>query len=170
MALIVVEQKKDFDGLDIKIIALMMSGRTSNDIADKLKRPLSTIQRRVRIIEEKGFVVFKPQLDYSKMGLKKGLLHVYLQGGDLRSAAEKLSNLAGVLSASVHLGNSDVILEFLFRESDEVVDLISKVKEQGGVEKVVWSQEVHRISKPLELEQYDHESQTVGTRGKLKKS
>lgn len=65
--------------------------------------------------------------------------------------AETLLDMKGVLSASVHLGNSDIVLEFVFGESNEVLDLISKVKHQESVEKVVWSEEVHKISKPIEF-------------------
>ena len=129
----------------------MLDSKNTTQIATSLERPLSTIQRRIRLIQEKGILNFEPRLDYSRLGLKKGLLHVYLNDGDLRMAAGKLLDLQGVVSASAHLGNSDIVLEFVFEDSGEVLELISTVKHLNGVQKVVWSEEVYTLSKPMKI-------------------
>lgn len=151
MPSVTVNQQKNIDSTDFKIINLLMAGQSSQQIAVKLRYPLSTVQRRIRVLREKDLVKFKPEVDYSRMGLKKGLLHVYLHDGNMDALAETLLDMKGVLSTSVHLGNSDIVLEFVFGGSNEVLDLISKVRHQESVEKVVWSEEVHRISKPIEF-------------------
>ena len=94
----------------------------------------------------------QPQLGIFALGLKKGLLHVYLDDGDIFASAESLSKLQGVQSAGVHIGNSDVVLEFLFRDSSEVLNLVSIVKKSEGVERVVWSEQVHVVRPPFRLE------------------
>lgn len=66
-------------------------------------------------------------------------------------AAEKFLDLQGVVSASAHLGNSDIVLEFVFEDSGEVLKLISTVKHLNGVQKVVWSEEVYTLSKPMKI-------------------
>ena len=102
-----------------------MQDRTSEQISYSLDKPLSNVQRRIRQIQEKGIVTMKLQVDLSALGLKKGLLHVYLDDGEFFASAQSLSKLQGVQSAAVHIGNSDVVLEFLFRDSSKILRLIS---------------------------------------------
>ncbi len=111
-------------------------------IAEELRTPLSTIQRRTRILLRSGYVnqIFQP--NYKKLGLKKGLLHVYLRTGDMKKVAEDLLTNDGVMSSGVHVGNSDLVEEFVYEDSEQLVDLISKVKTIDGVDRVVWSEEV----------------------------
>lgn len=72
---------------------------------------------------------------------------MYLKDGNPRVIAEKFLELPGVISAAGHIGNSDMLLEFVFRGSDEILQLISSVKNMNSVEKIVWSQEIFKISK-----------------------
>lgn len=138
---------------DLKIINLLLQSKSNQQIAEVLDRPLSTIQRRVKMIQQSGLVDFKPQLGYRSMGLDKGLLHVYLRDGDLYSAAEKLSKIDGVISANVHFGDSDVVLEYLYNDINDIVALTAMVKHEEGVDRVVWSHEVHTFSQAMELVQ-----------------
>jgi hypothetical protein len=85
--------------------------------------------------------MFQP--NYKKLGLKKGLLHVYLRTGNIKQAAEDLLSNDGIMSSAVHVGNSDVVGEFVYEDSEQLVDLISKVKELENVDRVVWSEEVY---------------------------
>jgi hypothetical protein len=131
---------------------LLTEGDDSKDIALKLKKPLSTVQRRIRTILEKRLVDAAPRLNYCALGIKKGLLHVYLQDGNYREAAERLAAIDGVISSSIHLGNSDIVLEFGFGDSNDVIALISQVKRLEGVEKIVWSEEVYSIKSQVQLQ------------------
>jgi hypothetical protein len=49
------------------------------------------------------------------------------------------------MSSAVHVGNSDIVGEFVYEDSEQLVDLISKVKELENIERVVWSEEVHLL-------------------------
>lgn len=51
----------------------------------------------------------------------------------------------GVLSASVHVGNSDIVSEFVYEDSEQLVDTISKIKHMDGVDRVLWSEEVYEV-------------------------
>jgi hypothetical protein len=51
----------------------------------------------------------------------------------------------GILSSSVHVGNSDVVGEFVYEDSDQLVDTISNKKHLDGVSKVLWSEEVSSV-------------------------
>lgn len=126
---------------------LLLEKQSSQQIAKRLKHPLSIVQRRIRVIYEQGFIANEPVLNYLRFGISKGLLHIYLQDGNPRASAEKLLELPGVISAAAHIGNSDILLEFVFKGPDQILKLISSVKHMDSVEKVVWSQEVFKISK-----------------------
>jgi signal transduction histidine kinase len=121
---------------------MMVLGLDNKNIAEELRTPLSTIQRRTRILLRSGYVNQLFQPNYKKLGLKKGLLHVYLRTGHIKRVAEDLLSNEGVMSSEVHVGNSDVVEEFVYEDSEQLVDLISKVKTIDGVDRVVWSEEV----------------------------
>lgn len=139
------------DELDIKILELMLTERESKNIASSLEKPLSTIQRRMRLLTNRGIIKMRAELDYSVLGLSTGLLHVYLHSGEIERAMEELLALNGITSTAAHIGNSDIVCNFVFRDGMEVMKLISKAKGIKGVDRVVWSQEIYAKTKPLEL-------------------
>jgi hypothetical protein len=70
------------------------------------------------------------------------MIHVYLADGNMRHTAEKIARLDGITSVSLHIGNSDIIGDFVYKDSDQIVDLIASIKKLEGVERTVWSEEV----------------------------
>src|SRR4051794_30308481 len=130
------------DKQDYRIINRMIQNADNKDISENLRIPLSTIQRRTRILIRDGYIrqVFQP--NYKKLGLKKGLLHVYVRTGNIKEMAEELLSSDGIMSAGIHVGNSDIVGEFVYEDSEQLVDLISHVKEVNSVDRVVWSEEV----------------------------
>jgi DNA-binding Lrp family transcriptional regulator len=134
------------DKIDYQILNLMMLGIDNKKISEQLRTPLSTIQRRTRILLRSGFVNLAFQPNYKKLGLKKGLLHVYLSNGNMKQVAEDLLSSDGIMSAGVHVGNSDIVGEFVYEDSEQLVDLISHVKEMDSVERVLWSEEVYLLA------------------------
>ena len=137
------------DRLDLELIPLLVNGLDSQDIAAKLDKPLSTVQRRKRILFDKGLLENRTIPNYKKLGFKRGLLHVYVSNGEAEAIGEKLATLKGIISASLHIGNSDLVGEFVYRDSMEILDLISSVKKINGVENTVWSEEVLEISRSV---------------------
>jgi nitrate reductase NapAB chaperone NapD len=73
------------------------------------------------------------------------LLHVYIKSGEIKESAEEISKLDGVLNSSVHVGNSDVVAEFVYEDSEQLIDTIIKIKRLENVERVLWSEEVFTI-------------------------
>ncbi len=132
----------EIDKTDIKIIDLMVLGKTNKQIATSLKIPLSTVQRRTRKIIEKEIVIQKLQLNYEKFGLRTGLIHIYIREGDLDETCKKVSEIEGITSIEVHIGNSDIIANLAYRESKNMLDAILKIKEMDGIDHVIWSERV----------------------------
>jgi Lrp/AsnC family transcriptional regulator, regulator for asnA, asnC and gidA len=133
------------DTIDLKLMDLLMSGYTARQSAQKLGKPVSTIQRRARLLVERGALKPTYELGYSKLGIKKGFLHVYMEDGNVSDTADNILKRDGMFSVGVHLGNSDIVGFFVFRDSREVLDLIAWAKDLDGVDKVVWSEEVYSM-------------------------
>ena len=131
------------DEKDIRIIGSLISGYNNQQISEELQIPLSTIQRRTRIILRRGLLEHYFRPDYRGLGLKKGMIHVYLRDGDMKSTAEKISRMEGITSVSIHIGNSDIVADFVYRDSEQIMDIVSSIKRLEGVDKSVWSEEVY---------------------------
>ena len=138
------------DKIDYKIISLLIPGFENKEISKELGIPLSTVQRRTRNIIRNGLVEVRIQPNFRKIGVKKGLLHVYIESGEIKESAQEISKLDGVLSSSVHVGNSDVVAEFVYEDSEQLIDTIIKIKRLENVERVLWSEEVFTI--PIDAE------------------
>jgi Lrp/AsnC family transcriptional regulator for asnA, asnC and gidA len=133
------------DNIDIQIIELLTFGKSNRQISDKLEVPLSTIQRRTRKLGEKEFIITKTEPNYEKLGFKRGLIHIYISKGEIDSVGRKLSNMRGIISATVHVGNSDLVGFFIYRNTRQLLKMTTDVKQIEGVEKVMWSEEVYSI-------------------------
>jgi len=88
-------------------------------------------------------VEYKPNV--KQLGIAKGMLHVYLGNGQLRDTAEKISEMEGILSSSIHVGNSDVVSEFVYKSSEDLVNIIADLKQIEGVDRVLWSEEIVKL-------------------------
>ena len=137
--------KLKFDKVDFKIITLLVLGYDNKKISSTLKIPLSTIQRRTRIILLSKIVTQEYIPNFKILGIKKGILHIYLRDGSLKQRAETISKLDGILSVSIHVGNSDIVAEFVYDNSECLVDIISEIKHMQDIEKILWSEEIYKI-------------------------
>ena len=106
---------------------------------------MSTIQRRTRKLFEKERISTKVELNYEKLGYKRGLLHIYLKKGQLDKIGKTVVEKRGMLSVSVHVGNSDLVALFVYRDSKDLIETMTNIKEIEGVERVLWSEEVYFI-------------------------
>jgi DNA-binding Lrp family transcriptional regulator len=133
------------DELDMEIVALLVSGKDNKQIANEVKVPLSTIQRRTRKLFEKNIVKSRIEPNYRQLGYNKGVVHLYINNVETMAISQKLAEIQGVVSVSIHIGNSDIVGDIVYRNSMEVLDLIAKCKRIEGVTKVVWSEEVYTL-------------------------
>ena len=136
------------DNIDKKIIELLIANHDNSYISQKLDIPLSTIQRRTRKLFEKEIISTKVELNYEKLGYKRGLLHIYLKRGQLDKIEKIVVEKRGMLSVSVHVGNSDLVALFVYRDSKDLIETMTNIKEIEGVERVLWSEEVYFIPSP----------------------
>jgi Lrp/AsnC family transcriptional regulator, regulator for asnA, asnC and gidA len=129
----------------MKIISLLCIGSDNKEISSTMNIPLSTIQRRTHRIIQSGLVNIEYTPNFKMLGIKNGMLHTYLRNGQLRQTAEKISEIEGILSVTIHVGNSDIVSEFVYENSEDLVDIIESIKELGEIEKTVWSEEMVKL-------------------------
>ena len=135
---------KNIDEIDINIIDLMILNKTNKQISSQLNLPLSTIQRRTRILSTSGLVKSQVQINYHKFGFKTGLLHVYLKNGNIEEMAKLIYELDGITSVEIHIGNSDILGNVIYKDSSELLNLIAKIKSMNEVDRIVWSERVYQ--------------------------
>jgi Lrp/AsnC family transcriptional regulator, regulator for asnA, asnC and gidA len=131
------------DDSDLRIIKLLVASHNNQQIANETKIPLSTIQRKTRMMFEKEYVISRNEINYKKLGFRRGLIHIYLNHGDLKQIATRVTKMDSVQTVSMHAGNSDIIGVFLYNKTEQVLGLIDEVKKMEGVDSVVWSEEVY---------------------------
>jgi DNA-binding Lrp family transcriptional regulator len=130
--------------IDIKIINLMVLYKTNKEISRDLDIPLSTIQRRVRNLIAARFVVSNIEINYEMFGFKTGLVHVYLRNGNIEETAKKMQNLNQITDVEIHIGNSDILGNVIYKEGKELLNLIATIKKMPGVDKIIWSERVYQ--------------------------
>ena len=133
------------DPLDVKIMSLMVTGLANKEISNRLKVPLSTIQRRTRRLIRRGVITMKAEVNLLMIGYKKGVVHVYISNGNIEQIARRISTLDTVESVEIHIGNSDMIGNIFYNDSRQLLQTISDIKKIEGVEHIVWSEEVFNI-------------------------
>lgn len=50
-----------------------------------------------------------------------------------------------VLTSAIHVGNSDIVSDFVYEDSEQLIDTIAKLKRPKSVERTLWSEEVYEI-------------------------
>jgi hypothetical protein len=77
------------DQVDLQIISLLAIGKDNKEISIGLKTPLSTIQRGTKNILRSGIINPGIEPFFKRLGIKKGLLHVYLRNGGIKDSTLK---------------------------------------------------------------------------------
>lgn len=133
------------DELDMTIVNYMLTGYSTLEIAQKVNKPLSTIQRRIKHLTGKGYVIPVMHLNFKKFGLRRGVLHFKCKTTDMHEAVQKIAAISGVESASGYLGSLDLIANVVYADSAEVLDIIGKARDLNLVTDASWSEEIHSV-------------------------
>lgn len=122
-----------------------MLGDNNKQISSILNLPLSTTQRRTIHLIQNGFVISTTRLNHEKFGFKSGLLHVYLNNGNVEEIAKRISQLDKVTSVEIHIGNSDILGNVVYKDGTDLLETISRVKELPGIARMDWSERIYTI-------------------------
>jgi DNA-binding Lrp family transcriptional regulator len=133
------------DDTDQQLIELLQKGYTIKKIALHLKSPLSTIQRRIRRIFERDYVVRKNELNYRKLRLRKVYLMITLKGDRSTLVAQKISHIKGITFVSLVTGKIDILCICIFKDTDDLFKITENIKQLEGVDNVILSEEVNSV-------------------------
>lgn len=135
----------DIDETDLKLIELMISSpanKNNKQMSTILGISLSTVQRRLRNLSEKGVIVSRLHVDYEKLGYRTGLIHVYKMNGNSKEIVKTISKLNGITSVENYIGDSDILVSVVYKLSSDLSDIIDSIKHIGGIKGVTWSERI----------------------------
>lgn len=138
-----IERQKEVDELDLHLLNLLLKGFDNKRIADTTVSPLSTIQRRTRLIFERGLATSKIEPDYKRLGFKRGFLAIRLKGGKIQSIVEMLKRISGIIAISANIGTFPITCTIVYKNVTELWNIISSVQELDNIQEVLWSEEIY---------------------------
>ena len=142
----ITRHQRKIDEVDLELIDLLQQGYDNKRIAKTMDSPLSTVQRRTRLIFENGLASSRVEADYAKIGYKKGFLVICPKGCKISKIIEILQKISGIISISANIGNFPIICTIVYRNTEELYELISKVQELDNVKDVLWSEEIYHVT------------------------
>ncbi|MGD9533861.1 MAG: hypothetical protein AB7V56_08845 [Candidatus Nitrosocosmicus sp.] len=78
------------------------------------------------------------------LGFRTRLVHVYLNDGNVKEIVNKVYDLDGIILVEIHIGNSDILGQVIYKEGKDLLNVRSKIKQMKGVEQVVWSERIYQ--------------------------
>lgn len=133
------------DETDLKLIELMISSsaiKNNRQMSTILGISLSTVQRRLKNLIQKGVLVSKFHVDYEKIGYRTGLIHVFKMKGNSNEAVKAISKLKGITSIENHIGDSHILVSVVYKLSSDLSDIIDGITQMEGVQGVTWSERI----------------------------
>ncbi len=133
------DNMSSLDSFEVKILReLVRNPRISdNKISRITKIPVKTVNRKRKILEERGFINYLTLLDYVKMGIF-GTTQLYLVIMREGVTKQALSNFLGSINYSSHLvkhidscfigefeGNSALVFVIQSRKDEDVVEIFN---------------------------------------------
>jgi len=148
------DSKFKIDAIDTTIVQLLTSGKNNKEISSTVKIPHSTIQRRVRNLINSGLVVPDFQISYEQLGFKSGSINVIVGNGDINEIADTISEIDGIISVEIHIGNFDITGQLIYEDRLDLRNIVSAIKQINGVKSVFWSERIYQIKKRQKLKLY----------------
>ena len=141
--------KDGIDKINLKIIKALMENPNikSSELSEKLQVPLSTIQRRKTRIEE-SILKKSYYFNFSKMGYRTAEIFLVVDKGKVFETGEQILKLFdnNVVKATARINTgSNLCIEIVFKESQELYDILEKVKSFDHTVSVNFSEVVNTI-------------------------
>lgn len=136
------------DSLDIKIIRALLdnSDSSSSKMTKKLDIPLSTLRRRKARLE--GLVLKKKyELDAHNLGWRTAEILMLIGNGKADHMAQELiEKFDNVISTSIRINTASNVAAYVgFRNSDELHELMEKIRTMPDVGNIEWSEIVREV-------------------------
>jgi DNA-binding Lrp family transcriptional regulator len=138
------------DDVDLELLDLLARGNDNKQISAIVSVPLSTIQRRTRKLFEKGLVHSTIELNYNRMGFRKGLIDVNISNCCIDKIGQQIADIKGITNVSVHIGAPDLICTCVCQSTSDLMRLLADIRSIEGVDRAMWSEEAYCIESNLQ--------------------
>ena len=68
-----------------------------------------------------------------------------LRDGNIDQIARRLCTINTIDSVEIHIGNSDLIANMLYKDNKQLLQTIADIKKIEGVDRMLWSEQVYNI-------------------------
>ena len=153
------DYKKVLSTLDKEILKILLNpdnGKHSSEILSKRTGPpLSTIQRRRKLLEQE-YLKLTYTLLIEKFGWRRVDLLISTMSGKTDTIANQLLTREEVVYVGKSIGEHTINLraEIIVRDNAELLDMLEEVKAMDGVRDTIWSEIVHVVGKKRSIPSY----------------
>lgn len=137
--------------MDKKLLQILLSpngNKTSKNVSQELKIPITTVRRRRKRLEKEYLKVYYV-LDIEKFGWRRIDFFISIRNGKINSVANKLLEIDEVTYVGKCIGEHtiDLRVETIIKDNVILLDLLEQIKAMDGVNDVVWSEIVNVVGR-----------------------
>jgi DNA-binding Lrp family transcriptional regulator len=121
---------------------------STQDLAQQLGIPLSTVQRKRKRLEQ-DYLVKNYSIDPLKFGYRRVDLLIYTEGGRTIEIGKELLKRPEITYAARTIGEHtiDLRVEVFVKDNSTLIDLLEHIKAMKGVRDVIWTEVVGIIGR-----------------------
>nr|WP_294806837.1 Lrp/AsnC family transcriptional regulator [uncultured Nitrososphaera sp.] len=135
---------------DKKILKALLSstgGVSSLTLSKELDIPLSTVQRRRKRLEA-NLLEMSYTLKVERFGWRTATLFISTRNGMTAAVGKEIlswKDSVSCVSRTMGENSIDLKADIVFKDNEELVEMIGRIKATEGVEKVSWSEQIRAI-------------------------
>lgn len=136
--------------VDKKILKALLSstgGVSSLTLSKELDIPLSTVQRRRKRLEA-NLLEMSYTLKVERFGWRTATLFISTRNGMTAAVGKEIlswKDSVSCVSRTMGENSIDLKADIVFKDNEELVEMIGRIKATEGVEKVSWSEQIRAI-------------------------
>jgi DNA-binding Lrp family transcriptional regulator len=132
----------------LKVLLEPGSTISTQELAERLEVPLSTVQRRRKHLENK-YLEVSYSLNLKDLGYRRIDFFLYTAGGSTTTTARELLKNKDVVAVGRSVGEHTIDLraEAIIKDSGQLLDLLELMKALPNVKDVIWSEIVEVVGK-----------------------
>jgi DNA-binding Lrp family transcriptional regulator len=138
----------ELDRLILKELLLQENRKTSEFLSKKLGIPLTTIQRRRKILEQE-IIKMEYFLRLDKFGWRRVDFFLSPQTGKNHEVANEILSMEPIIFVGKTIGQHTIDLkaESIVKDNSQILGLMEKMKTMDGIKEVVWSEIVMTLAR-----------------------
>ncbi|MEM0379526.1 MAG: Lrp/AsnC family transcriptional regulator [Nanopusillaceae archaeon] len=129
-------RKSKIDEIDLKILKILeKNSRIHNtQIAKFVGITEAAVRKRIEKLKRIGIIrKFTIELDYKLLDYKLVIIGINVQKNKLFDVIKKIPKIENLKSIYISVGDHDILLEFVYKEQEDLEKFIKIIKEIDGV-------------------------------------